>query len=200
MKTILYKTEKNDISKADFQALIDHLRLGNIAILPTDTIYGFSCVATIPQAITKITKIKNRPKDKPYIILISSIAMARRYASLDARDIEVLKSVWASDEPTSIIVKAKDMLPAALLNDKGEISLRLPKSELLIRIIRSLGLPIVSSSLNISGKSYINDLSKLEKIYGDKLDDVMLLDKGPAKRTEPSQLFHLDNGELKQIR
>ncbi len=200
MTTILYDPEEKKISKEDFRVLIDHLRLGNVAILPTDTIYGFSCVATIPQAITKISKLKNRPNDKPYIVLVSSIAMARRYAYLDPKTLELAKEIWEKDEPTSLVLKAKDKLPDRLLSREGGISLRLPKSDLLIKIIRSLGLPLVSSSLNISGKSYIDDLSKLDKIYGPQLENVVLLDAGQTKIKPVSKILDIRSGAMKQIR
>lgn len=200
MTTILYDPEEKKISKEDFRVLIDHLRLGNVAILPTDTIYGFSCVATIPQAITKISKLKNRPNDKPYIVLVSSIAMARRYAYLDPKTLELAKEIWEKDEPTSLVLKAKDKLPDRLLSREGGISLRLPKSDLLIKIIRSLGLPLVSSSLNISGKSYIDDLSKLDKIYGPQLENVVLLDAGQTKIKPVSKILDIRSGKMKQIR
>lgn len=200
MTTILYDREEKKISKEDFRVLIDHLRLGNVAILPTDTIYGFSCVATMPQAITKISKLKNRPADKPYIVLVSSIAMARRYAYLDPKTLKLAKEIWGKDEPTSLVLKAKDILPDRLLSKEGGISLRLPKSDLLIKIIRSLGLPLVSSSLNISGKPYIDDLSKLDKIYGPQLENVVLIDAGQDKTKPVSKILDIRSGAMKQIR
>lgn len=200
MDSILYDEKEQKISKEDYIRLIDHLRLGNVAVLPTDTIYGFSCVATIPQAISKISKLKERPSDKPYILLVSSIAMARRYAYIEPRALELAKEIWQKDEPSSLVFKAKDKLPDRLLSHDGGISLRLPKSDLLIKIIKSLGLPLVSSSLNISGEPYIDDLSKLDKIYGDRLENVLVLDAGNIAKKPVSKIFDFRSGMEKQIR
>ena len=53
------------------------LRRGNIAVIPTDTIYGFS--GLIGKTAEAIARIKGRSEDKPFIALIAEPADIYRY-------------------------------------------------------------------------------------------------------------------------
>jgi len=140
-----------DLSLNDYKAIVNNLKKGKIFVLPTDTIYGLSCIVSDKKALAKITAIKKREKGKPFITLVSSIAMASRYAKMSKDIAEKVKIIWQDERPTTIILPAKHKLPEGVLSMDGNISLRLPKSKFLTKIIRSLGVPIVSTSLNISG-------------------------------------------------
>ena len=51
--------------------IIDQLKNGKIGIIPTDTIYGIMGSALKPEVVEKIYSLRERSKDKPFIILIS---------------------------------------------------------------------------------------------------------------------------------
>ena len=60
----------------EINKIIDVLSKGEIAILPTDTVYGFSGIVDLPGNLAfntddKIRKIKGRDEKKPLIQLIS---------------------------------------------------------------------------------------------------------------------------------
>ena len=54
----------------DNQDLENVLLKGGIAVMPTDTIYGVVGSAKIPEVIERLYKVRQRPLDKPFIILI----------------------------------------------------------------------------------------------------------------------------------
>jgi len=62
--------------KFDYEAgIIAKILLdGGVAILPTSTIYGISCIYNNQKAIEKVYSIKQRPHGLPFIILISAIS------------------------------------------------------------------------------------------------------------------------------
>ena len=64
--------------------LIETLKDGGIAVIPTDTIYGIVGSALNPQTVEKIYELRKRAKDKPFIILNVALFIAR------------LVCVWAS--------------------------------------------------------------------------------------------------------
>jgi len=47
---------------------------GKVFVLPTDTIYGFSCLKGDKVAVKKILELKQIYIDKPFIVLTDSIA------------------------------------------------------------------------------------------------------------------------------
>ncbi len=52
------------------------LRSGGLAVLPTDTIYGFHCVYSSRPTIERIRRLKGRSKSAGFILLASSLEMA----------------------------------------------------------------------------------------------------------------------------
>ncbi|KKQ27981.1 MAG: Bifunctional N5-glutamine S-adenosyl-L-methionine-dependent methyltransferase/tRNA (M7G46) methyltransferase [Candidatus Magasanikbacteria bacterium GW2011_GWC2_37_14] len=58
---------------------LDYLRSGKIIIFPTETSYGLGCDATNQQAVDKIFKIKGRRGDKPLLVIVPTIEMAKEY-------------------------------------------------------------------------------------------------------------------------
>jgi L-threonylcarbamoyladenylate synthase len=49
------------------------LRDGELAILPTDTVYGIACAAGLPGSCARLYRLKQRPADQPTAILLGSV-------------------------------------------------------------------------------------------------------------------------------
>ena len=92
---------------------ITALKNGNVVLYPTDTIVGLGCDATNIDAFNKVFEIKQRPKDKALIVLVSSDAMLNKYVS------EVPELAWdlmdCSDKPVTIIYSNPKNLPQEIL-------------------------------------------------------------------------------------
>ena len=75
--------------------LVNILKAGKLAIIPTDTIYGIVADATNEDAIKKVYEVKQRDYNKPLIILVSSIKMLKNYVK-DISSIEenLIKKYW----------------------------------------------------------------------------------------------------------
>ena len=55
-------------NKKSLYKTIDNLNKGNIVGLPTETVYGLAGTAYSAEPITKIYKLKKRPKINPLIV------------------------------------------------------------------------------------------------------------------------------------
>lgn len=82
------------------------LRAGNLAALPTETVYGLGADAENPSAVAKIFQVKGRPADHPVIVHIAD------RTALDA---------WATDIPEFARALAEACWP-------GPMTLVLPRS------------------------------------------------------------------------
>ncbi|HYX84920.1 MAG TPA: Sua5/YciO/YrdC/YwlC family protein [Gaiellales bacterium] len=49
------------------------LREGGLAILPTDTVYGIGCAASLPGACARLYALKARPADQPTAVVLGSV-------------------------------------------------------------------------------------------------------------------------------
>jgi L-threonylcarbamoyladenylate synthase len=49
------------------------LRDGELAILPTDTVYGVACAAGLPDSCARLYRLKQRPAEQPTAIMLGSV-------------------------------------------------------------------------------------------------------------------------------
>jgi tRNA threonylcarbamoyl adenosine modification protein (Sua5/YciO/YrdC/YwlC family) len=49
------------------------LRAGELAILPTDTVYGIGCAAALPDACRRLYALKSRPPEQPTALVLGSV-------------------------------------------------------------------------------------------------------------------------------
>ena len=61
--------------------IVSELKKGNIVIAKTDTVYGIYADATNLSAVKKVFNAKSREKNKPLLILVSSLEMLKEYVS-----------------------------------------------------------------------------------------------------------------------
>jgi L-threonylcarbamoyladenylate synthase len=156
----LKKFNKKNIEKAS-----SSLKNGAIIVLPTDTIYGISSLAENLQAIKKINKIKNREQKKSFIILMSDYEMIKKYCIINKEQEKILKNFWSKNKkPTTIILNSNKTLPKEILNNNS-LAVRIPQKNFLKKIIKETQQPIISTSLNISGKKHLENLDKIEKYF-----------------------------------
>lgn len=191
MTHLRIKTDK--IRPAIVDLVAGSLKAGQVLVLPTDTIYGLSCLASESRAIKKIYHIKKRDRRKPVLVLVSDLAMAKKYVYISKKQTALLKYFWSSQsEPTTVILKNKRKLPQELTGNSDGLAVRLPKSKFLIKIIEKAGCPLVSTSLNFSGQSDIKNLKKLAEYFPKKSDRPdLVIDTGPPLRCRPSRLIDL---------
>ncbi|MFA5131066.1 MAG: L-threonylcarbamoyladenylate synthase [Patescibacteria group bacterium] len=169
------------------------LEIGQVLILPTDTIYGLSCLATDRRAIKKIYHLKKRDPNKPILILVGDVKMAKKYVYISAAQERELKKLWATKErPTTVILKNRRKLPNELTRGSDGLGLRLPKSKFLIKIIKIVKCPLVSTSLNFSGQKTMGDLSRLRYYFPKKnTRPDLVIDAGASPRRRPSRIIDL---------
>lgn len=195
MKRIMADKANNEKHKQ----IIAALGQKKVLVLPTDTVYGLSCLATSKEAIKKINQIKKRSSLKPQIILVSSLTMARRYCFINKRQAFYLKKKWPGK--MTAILDSKNKLPKIVSGGGDTLAIRLPKNDFLIKIIKKVGAPITSSSLNISGHPLVNDLSLVSKIFIGKHKPDLIVDAGEMKNIKPSKIIDIrDINKIKIIR
>ena len=186
-------------SKRIKSAIVDlvagSLKIGQVIVLPTDTIYGLSCLADNARAIKKIYHLKERDPKKPVLILVGSLEMAKKYVIISAKQEKLLKKIWSkSQPPTTVILKNRLKLPRELTRGSDGLALRLPKSKFLIKILEKVDCPLVSTSLNLSGQKNITDLSQLHYYFPKKNNRPdLVVDAGSSPQIKPSRLIDLRN-------
>lgn len=184
--------------------LLKILKKGEIVVLPTDTIYGFSCVISNKKSINKIYEIKKHPKEKTFLVLCSDLKMLKKYFVVDGFQKEVL-DVYINDtkaKPTSFILKPKSVVINFLnLSTDCSVAVRLPKNIFLSRIIKELNEPLISTSCNLSGETSLNNLKKIFSFFSkQKLQPDYLINlKGFLPKRKASRIIDIRESEKIKI-
>lgn len=176
--------------KADLLS-IKYLKKGKIVVLPTDTIYGFSCLADDLKAISRIKKIKRRKKSS-FIILVSDLKMLSKFCLVDKDKALLIKP------GNSFVLSARSR--SKPYPNNGSLAIRLPKSKFLIKIIKRLNQPIISTSYNIH-KQDLMKVSESEDFFKLKRNkpDLIIVDKKNSKK-KPSKLFDIRGDKIIKLR
>ncbi len=173
---------------------------GKVVVLPTDTVYGLSAIVTDKKAIRKIYRIKKRKSEqqKHLILLVKSFCMVRRYCYLSPKQYNYLKERWTKNKRalTVILRGRRDYLhkrgidlPEIISADDG-LAVRRPNSKFLLALLEEVDEPIVSTSLNITGKPDLKNLSEIDDYFTDAKPDTVV-DAGILPERKPSRLEDL---------
>lgn len=178
------------IDKKIIDLIADYLNMEKVIAYPTDTIYGLGSRADSKRAIKKIFKIKQRKSDQPLLMLVGSIGMAKKYCRINKAQEEYIKKKWPG--PFTFILESRGVLPEELSGETASLAVRLPKNDFILKIIKKIKVPLISTSLNISGKESLIDLENVEDYFETKPD--LVLDAGQIKG-KPSTLIDLRDME-----
>lgn len=146
---------------------------GSVIILPTDTLYGFSCDAFNRGSICKLNEMKGRKS--PLSIIVSDIEMAQDFAYLDQNQQNILKK-YLPGPFTFLLKKKMSKLADEITNDSEKIGLRIPRHKTLVNLVKKLNRPIVTTSVNKTEMSALSEPEKMKEefpdiaIFEDKID------------------------------
>lgn len=137
------------LTKDNTKEIVDLLKQEKIVALPTDTIYGFSCLATSETALENLCRLKQCSDEKMFIILVSQsfdlskIAIMTDDAQKFVRD--------NTPNPITMILQRQPNFHLAKNFNIPTIAVRIPKDEFLQKILSEVGF-MVSTSCNIHGQ------------------------------------------------
>lgn len=179
----------------DIQAAVKTLQQGGVAIFPTDTVWGMGCSVNREDGISKFYDIKQREPDKPTAVLVGSIEQAERYGILNDQALSLMKAHWPG--ALTIIVEAKDNVPASIMGQTKTIGLRFPDFELVKELTTLLDCGLVTGSANFSGQPSPFQKSDLDPELLKRVDIVLDSECG---NQPPSTVVDCTKAELKVIR
>jgi len=164
---------------------------GIIFIHPTDTIYGLGCDATNKEAVDKIRKLKKRKED-PFSVIAPSKKWIEDNCELSDEARTWLKKLPG---PYTFVLKLKNKSCVAnnVSPGKETLGVRMP-NHWVKDIVKTLGVPIVTTSANQTGKEFMTSIKNLDPEIKKGLDFAVYEGE---KRGKPSTIVHLEGEEVK---
>ncbi len=173
-----HSIRKLDLFNLDESIIGEAVRIikgGGVILYPTDTIYGLGCDAFDVRAVERIYAIKKRPSHHPVLVLMNSVsAMEDLVEEIPFRTRQLLNMFWPG--PVTFVFRAKCHLPRCIVSEDGKIGIRIPKHEFCKRLCELSGVPILSTSANISGQPQTGNIEILKKIFAPEVD--LFIDAG----------------------
>jgi len=178
---------------------VNILKNGGTILYPTDTIWGIGCDATSNKAVQKIIKIKNRPKEFSFIILLDNENRITEYVeNVPAILWDLLKNF---DAPTTVIYPQSKNLAKSVSAKDGSIAIRIVKDEFCKRLISQFNKPIVSTSANFSGESPPVMFKDISEELKKSVDHVVEMNHRKLRKVKASTIIKLKpNGEFEIVR
>ena len=172
----------------------ERLWRGEVIILPTDTVYGLSCLVSNHEAADRIFRIKNRNSESPLVTLIGDISQLP-LLGIDPTEGErkLMNAYWPG--PLTIEFRSTNELLRAYRGIET-ITVRLPAYPELTEII-SLSGPIISTSANISGQPPAKTIDEARGYFGDQVD--AYYDAGTLEG-QPSTIVRIVEDKVEMIR
>ncbi|MCB9285030.1 MAG: Sua5/YciO/YrdC/YwlC family protein [Lewinellaceae bacterium] len=132
------------LSYPEVQDLHKTLQSGGLILFPSDTVWAIGCDATQPGAIRRLNALKNRKPGDPFILLVDSIDMLKKYVRHVHPRIETL--LYFHNRPLTVVYEEPENLPSEVLAADGTVAIRVVQDEFCRSFIQALGRPIVATT------------------------------------------------------
>lgn len=173
------------------------MRSGGVVVGPTDTVYGIFANATDSKAIKKIFEMKGRSQ-KPLLIFVRDIAMARWYAYISDIKAKFLEKVWPG--AVTVIFHHKEKLPKILTGKSNTIGIRMPDHAFLSELLERLDFPLAQTSANASGKPVARNIREIKEYFKQqKIKPDLIIDGGELP-DNPSTIIDLTRDKAAILR
>ncbi len=169
--------------------VLAHLRRGGVLAYPTETVYGLGSEAS-DLALDRLAAMKGRPPRKPFLLLVSSVAMAERCGLEFNQPARVLAAEFWPGPLTLVLRGGEGQLPDRLRGAEGGIAVRWTSHRDVARLIAVMGRPLTSTSANLPGGSPAPGAERIVEMFPAAVADgtLLVLDGGVLGNVPPSTL------------
>lgn len=188
MNTKIIKIDPLDPKQEYLEEAASAISSGGLVIIPTETVYGIAANMLDINAVTKLSEIKKRPKDKPFSLLIGRKDMIDNYAvDISVRAYKLIEKFWPG--PLTLVLKSKS---------NGTIGMRMPDNEIALRVLNLANVPVVCPSANLSGSPAPVDFESAIKGFNGLVD--LAIDAGRVELGVESSVVDLSEDKINILR
>ena len=178
--------------------VIEVLKKGGLIIYPTDTVYGLGCDITNVKALERIAKIKGIKLERSnFSFICHDLSNLSDYVTqIDTSTFKLLKRTLPG--PYTFVLPGASTLPHPF-KKKKTVGIRIPDNSIALEIVKSLGNPIVSTSIHDEDEllEYTTDPELIFEKWSSKVD--LVIDGGFGDNT-PSTVVEVKDSEITILR
>ncbi len=161
------------INNSSIKKSINYLKNNECIGIPTETVYGLAANAYSSSAVSKVFKLKKRPKKNPLIVHYYSKSQLERDCHLNKNFYKLYKKFCPGPLTFILRLKNNSMIDNKVTNKKKSLAVRFPKHPVIRSLLNKIDFPLAAPSANIS--SSISPVTKNDVIdeFGKKIKYVL---------------------------
>jgi tRNA threonylcarbamoyl adenosine modification protein (Sua5/YciO/YrdC/YwlC family) len=152
---MLLALNRDNPQKRLIKKVVQVLDQGGLIIYPTDTFYGIGCDLFNKKSIKQIYQLKKRPLTQPFSFVCANLKDISLYAQVSNNAYRIMKRSLPG--PYTFVLEGTRLVPKLMLNKRRNVGIRVPDNKICLEIVKSLGRPIISTSVDLEDPSVIHD-------------------------------------------
>lgn len=181
---------------AGLEKAVATLRNGELAVMPTDTVYGIAADAFTPAAVAALQAARGGTRTAPPTVLVGSVRTAAALTeSLGAFGQDLIDEFWPG--ALTLVFRASPTLLWDLGDTLGTVAVRMPLHPLALEVVRQTG-PLAVSSASLAGAPLATTAARAEAQLGAAV--AVYLDGGPCAGNVPSTILDLTGTVPRMLR
>lgn len=164
---------------AAVERIVAVLRADGVVAIPTETLYGLSCLGLSADAVSRVAALKGIASRRGFVALASSVEMVELWVGRDRVGFEILRAVW----PAPLTAVLPVLRPVPWGERRGDVetaAFRVPAHPRLRSLVAAVGEPLVSTSANRTGDPPLVSARAIADAFGNDLDLVVTERSAPA--------------------
>lgn len=183
-------------------ALLDQaaglLARGGLVAFPTETWYGLAADPRNPRALARLYAVKQRPADKPVLVLVNDLVeLERLVSSVPPPYLPLMEHFWPG--PLTLVFPARSGLPSRLTAGTGTIAIRSSPHPLARALVERFGGPVTATSANLSGQPACGSAAQVRTALG-RAPDLLVMEGGTTPGGTGSTIVAYRDGGLVCLR
>lgn len=173
------------------ECLLNH----QVVAFPTETVMGLAVIYNDFEAYNLLNKVKRRPEDKPYTLMLGDVNDINKYGYINEKVQKIIDAFMPGS--ITILVPGKEDLPNWVTHGSPTVGLRIPTNEEALAVLKEIKLPLLVPSANKSGEKPTLTSEETKTVFGDEIAYVV---DGNAKLDKPSTIVDLTGSEPRVVR
>ncbi|MDQ3414663.1 MAG: L-threonylcarbamoyladenylate synthase [Verrucomicrobiota bacterium] len=200
MKTEIAATGTPNEKASAVRWAVALLQSGEIAALPTETVYGLAADALSATAVVKIFETKERPRFDPLIVHLPELAWVERVAVIEenARPLieRLIAKFWPG--PLTIVLPRREIVPSIVTAGLETIALRMSAHPIFSEVVRAFGGPLAAPSANRFGRISPTAAAHVMEELSGRIP--LIVDGGPTEHGIESTVVAPRHGVIEVLR
>jgi len=172
------------------------LESGGVIVYPTDSSYALGCHLGDKNALATIRQIRQADSGHEFTLVCRDLSELAKYAKVDNWAYRFMRSLTPG--PYTFVLKATSEVPKRIQDRRKTIGIRVPDNIIALRLLESLGQPIMSSTLLLPGDELpLTDPQEIRARLGKRVDAII---DGGAGGLEPTTVIDLSSGAVTILR